>query len=86
MEESLKPVEGITYVETPPFLFRLIQQRLESEFKSRVSKSTAYSFAASFALLLVINVFIILQCNQATEEEAIIVQIFRLMPDNNLYK
>ena len=86
MEDFLKPLESIKQVEASPYLFTRIQQRIQNKLDNRVPMKLVYSIAASFVILLSINVFTMLQQNHSKNKEANIAQAFQLIPDNNLYK
>jgi hypothetical protein len=60
---NLDNLGKIQRVETPPFLFTRIQQKIEQSKKERMPKSVALTVNFSVALLLAINAIVLVNYN-----------------------
>lgn len=60
---NLDNLGKIQRVETPPFLFTRIQQKIEQSKKERLPKSVALTVNFSVALLLAINAIVLVNYN-----------------------
>ena len=86
MEDFLKPLEKVTKVETPAFLYTRIQQRIRNKLDSRLAGRTVYSMAASFLILISLNVFAILKQDNTSSKDNNIASELGVSTDNYLYK
>ncbi len=85
MNDFLNVLSTIKAVETPPFLFTRIQQRIENINQNNVSKKIGYSLITSFCVLLLFNIFVINEYTFSTAKEKKLTQTFGLNLTNNLY-
>ncbi len=75
----------IQRVETPPFLFTRIQQKIEQSKKERMRKSVALSVSFSVALLLAINTIVLINYNSKENTTDSLAQSIHLTSNNSLY-
>jgi hypothetical protein len=82
---NLDNLEKIQRVETPPFLFTRIQQKIEQSKKERMPKSVALTVSFSVALLLAINAIVLVNYNSKANTTEIFAKSMHLNSNNSLY-
>jgi len=83
---DLEKLGKIQKVETPPFLFTKIQQKIELSKKEKMPKNISWALSISFALLLVINGFVFFNTNSKTNTTENYASAIHLTSNNSLYK
>ena len=83
---DLENLGKIQKVEAPPFLFKRIQQKIESERKQQMPKAFALAINFSFAVVLLINVLVFVGNISETNSAESYAQSIHLISNNNLYK
>jgi hypothetical protein len=82
---NLDNLEKIQRVETPPFLFTRIQQKIEQSKKERMPKSVALTVSFSVALLLAINAIVLVNYNSKENTTESFAKSMHLSSNNSLY-
>ena len=83
---DLNHLEKIHRVETPPFLFPRIQQKIVEHKKEKMPKFIAVTVVLSFSMLLVVNIFVLTSYSEDTNDMDSIVGYFNLTSSQSLYK
>ena len=82
---NLDNLEKIQRVETSPFLFTRIQQKIEQSKKERMPKSVALTVSFSVALLLAINAIVLVNYNSKENTTESFAKSMHLSSNNSLY-
>lgn len=85
MEKELQKLERIEKVDTPPFLFTRIQEKVKQQLTERVSTRQAVLYMTGIALVILINVFTLRSSGSREPENALATEL-GLSPENQLYK
>ena len=80
--DNLKKIEK---VDTPPFLFTRIQQKIEQSKKERMPKHIALAVGLTVALLLAINAMVLVNYNSKTNDTENFAKSMHLTSNNSLY-
>ena len=82
---NLDNLGKIQRVETPPFFFTRIQQKIEQSKKERMPKSVALTVSFSVALLLAINAIVLVNYNSKENTTEGFAKSMHLSSNNSLY-
>lgn len=79
-------LDRIKRVETPPFLFTRIQQRIENLNTNTLTKKTSWALGISFSIIICLNIGLIINNQNNSQSIKKYAKVLNLTPDNNLYK
>jgi hypothetical protein len=82
---NLDNLGKIQRVETPPFLFTRIQQKIEQSKKERMPMSVALTVSFSVALLLAINAIVLVNYNSKANTTESFAKSMHLTSNNSIY-
>lgn len=84
MEKELQKLERIQEVDTPPFLFTRIQEKVKKQLADRVSGKQAVLYLAGIALVVLVNVFALRSTGSHAPEKTLVTEL-GLSSINQLY-
>ena len=82
---NLDNLGKIQRVETPPFLFTRIQQKIEQSKKERMPMSVALTVSFSVALFLAINAIVLVNYNSKANTTESFAKSMHLTSNNSIY-
>jgi hypothetical protein len=82
---NLDNLRKIQKVETPPFLFTRIQQKIEQSKKERMPKHIALAVGLTAALLLAVNAIVLVNYNSKANTTESLAKSMHLTSNNSLY-
>ncbi len=82
----MKILEQIQKVDTPPYLYLKIQQRIMKEKGNTLQMSASWGLGIAFSLLLMLNVFVIKEFYILEFYKTDLIQKLNLVSENNIYK
>ena len=85
IENILKKKKKIEQVETPPFLFTRIQQKISAKHSLNFSKKVVWAYGFAFLFILTVNIFVIFTKINEKTNEVNIAQVMNLVPNNSIY-
>ena len=83
---DLTYLEKIKRVDTPPFLFTRIQQKINYAQNTIVPKKIVWTISLAFIVILMLNVSIIVSQQTPSNTLESYAQSINLISNNNLYK
>jgi hypothetical protein len=83
---NIDDLHKLKRVETPPFLFTRIQQKIEESRVGMMPKKFVWAVGLSFVLVLALNIGMILSTNHQPNSLEQFAQSLDLVNDNTLYK
>lgn len=84
MENRLDILEKIKQVDTPPFLFTRIQNKIQQHIADKISKKQAIAYACGIVIIIVLNV-LAFEAKKNSENDNDLVNKMDLSPSNQLY-
>ena len=85
IENILGELKKIEQVETPPFLFTRIQQKITAKSSLDFSKKVVWAYGFVFLIILTVNIFVIFTKINEKTNEVNIAQVMNLVPNNSIY-
>ena len=85
IENILGELKKIEQVETPPFLFTRIQQKITAKPSLNFSKKVVWAYGFAFLIILTVNIFVIFTKINEKTNEVNIAQVMNLVPNNSIY-
>jgi len=85
MADSLKKLETIQKVETPPFLITRLQEKIKAEANNRIRPFYAWALVTAMIGVFAVNIIIITDTDNKEEYKTKFSQDLQLIPNNNLY-
>ena len=82
---NLDNLRKIQKVETPPFLFTRIQQKIEQSKKERMPKHIALAVGLTAVLLLAVNAMVLVNYNSKANTTESLAKSMHLTSNNSLY-
>lgn len=86
MEDKINLLGSIRKVDAPPFLFTRIQQKIEGLSEERFSPSAIWGLAATFALIVTLNVAVVLSNYQPIDKLTSLAEQLRILPSDDIYQ
>ena len=84
MENKLDILEKIKAVDTPPFLFTRIQNKIQQHIADRISGKQAIAYACGLVVIIVLNI-LAFQAKRNSENDNDLISKMDLSPSNQLY-
>ncbi len=81
----LDPLHAVEKVETPPFLFLRIEQKIQVIRENTISKKMGWSLVTSVSMIVLFNVFIMTQSSWGHKERNNLLQTLQIQNNNSLY-
>ena len=85
MEDFFKPLENLQKVDVPDDLLEKTERRIYRDRLNTVSTTTLWGVAASFLILVSVNVVAINKQKKNINELSVVSNSFKILSDNNLY-
>ena len=85
MEPEFELLNSIKKVEVSPFLITRITQKIENQIQS-ISPRLAYSLGLGFFIVILLNVFVLVNNTQLLKQQDNLAKSMRLLPENTSYK
>ncbi len=83
---NLNLLNKIHKVDTPPFLFTRVKQKIISTQASEVPKKLVWALSLSFMLIIILNISAVIHTEKSKTPEISLAQSMNLLSNNNLYQ
>ncbi len=85
IENFLKPLENIETVETSPYLYTRIQQKITQVATMQMPIKVIWALGFTFSIIVLLNVLVIINKSKETSSEYNLANQMNLLPNNHLY-
>ena len=86
MKVDLEELSKIRQVETPPFLFTRIEEKIAQTKMEKISPLASFGISAAFVLVLLVNAFVLINNDDQKSQTETYVESMNLLNNNTLYR
>jgi hypothetical protein len=83
--DFLNPLNTVEKVDTPPFLFSKIEQKISIIRENTISKNMGWAWITSISMIVLFNLFILTQSSWIPKEKNNLLQSLQIHHSNSLY-